>query len=142
MKTPSNSIVLILLVIFGLTACNQPGKTQQQPASATTQVQPGADVREKVARDIVDNNVKKDYAAVRKDFAKTMLDALSEEKIKTVWEAHIAQVGDFQKVLTTKEEQSGGYTIIKKRLQFARQNSTIQVTFNDENQVIGLFIRP
>ena len=111
-----------------------------QQAGATTTLT-GAEQREKVATNITNAFAKKDYAAVRKDFAKIMLDALSEEKLKDTWEGFITKVGEFQKVLTTTEVKDKDYNIIKKRCQFVSENATIQVTFNEENQVIGLYLK-
>lgn len=112
---------------------------QQLTNSVTTPA--GAAERERVAADIASNFAKKDYAAVRKDFAKIMLDALSTEKLKDTWEGLVTKIGEFQKVISTNEVQIDGYTVIKKRCQFANENATIQVTFNDENKVIGLYLK-
>ena len=129
MKILLKPTLFALLILFITSAFGQPA-----PAAS------GVEIREKIAADIASNYAKKNYAAVRKDFAKIMLDALSEEKIKDTWESLTAKIGEFQKVLTTKEEQVKGYTVIKKRCQFASENATIQVTFNEENQVVGLYI--
>ena len=102
---------------------------------------PNAVIREKVAADIASNLAKKDFAAVRTDFAKTALEGLSEEKIKDTWEGLVAKIGAFQKVVSTKEVQENGYNQIKKRCQFTDENATLQVVFNEENQVIGLFLK-
>ena len=134
MRILLTTAVFALLIFSGLVAFGQ-------QVSITPVAPSGAEVREKVAADIASNYAKKDYAAVRKDFAKIMLDALSEEKLKSVWEDFIAKVGEFQKVLTTTETEKDGYRVIKKRCQFASENATIQVTFNEENKVIGLYIK-
>jgi hypothetical protein len=124
---------LIVFITFGMT-----GYSQIVSAAAATSAM---EMREKLSDELVTNLSNKNYAAARKDFAKVMLDAMSVEKQKEAWEGLIAKVGAFQKVLTTKEEIVSGYNVIKKRCQFAGENATIQVTFNEENKVIGLYFK-
>ncbi len=133
MQTAIKPIAILFIMFLGISAF------AQQAGGTTTPT--GTEIREKVATNIANAFAKKDYAAVRKDFAKIMLDALSEEKIKNTWEGFITKVGEFQKVLTTTEVKEKDYNIIKKRCQFASENATIQVTFNEENQVIGLYLK-
>lgn len=125
--------VSILLLLIGLSCTAQ---------TAATPALSKAEAREKVAADIAYNLGAKKYTAARKDFAKIMLDALSEEKLKTDWENLESKMGAFQKVLTTTEEDKNGYKIIKKRCQFASENASILVTFNEEGQIIGLYFKP
>jgi hypothetical protein len=126
----------ILSIVFLLLAFSHHGYSQ-----AAAKTAPGVDIREKISSQIVTGLAAKDYKAVRKDFAKTMLDALSENKIKNDWEALLIKIGSFQKVLSSQEETSKGYNIVKKRCQFSEQNASVQVTFNDENKVIGLYFK-
>jgi hypothetical protein len=133
MKTLLRPSVLAFIMILAVTSCGQ------QPAKTTTLS--GAEERERVAADIASNLAKNDYTAVRKDFAKIMLDAISVEKIKDNWESLTAKIGEYQNVVSTKESQLNGYNVIKKRCQFASENATIQVTFNEENKVIGMYLK-
>ena len=132
------ALALILFLTIGY-ACNYPCIASS--AIATTDA-PGADVREKKAAYIAANLAKKDFAAVRKDFAKIMLDALSEAKLQATWEDAEKKFGAFQKVISTENQAKSGIQIVRKRCQFAGENATIQVAFNEENQVIGLYILP
>ncbi len=134
MKMSYYTACFFLLILIGST---RPAHAQSQTSPAS-----GAEVREKVASNIADNLAKNDFTAARKDFAKIMLDALSENKLKEDWNKVLKQMGDFKKVLTTSYEEKSGYKIISKRCQFANENASIRVTFNEENQVIGLYFKP
>lgn len=134
MKNP----ILLAATLILFTTLSSAGYSQIVSGASSSSAM---EVREKLSTELVNNLSNKNYVAARKDFAKVMLDAFSVEKQKEAWEGLIAKVGAFQKVLTTKEEIVSGYNVVKKRCQFAGENATIQITFSEENKIIGLYFK-
>ncbi len=132
-------VLIILLTVLSL-----PAWTDAAPVFLfnTLYDQINQDVRDKIASDIVINLAKEDYEAVRKDFSGSLKNNLTGEKIGEVWETVIAQNGSFKKVVGTTTTIIQGYNIIRKRVEFENDNLTVEVTFNEENKVIGLFVKP
>jgi hypothetical protein len=123
---------MLLLAI----SCGAQSKTDTPPPKA-----PGTQIREKIAAEFLDNIVKKDYEAARKDFAKTLMDAMSTEHIREKWQGFNSKIGAFQKVEYTREEKVGDNLQVKKRCVFTDQNMSIILVFNEENQVIGVWYK-
>ena len=136
--------LFLLSLFFGvLTLSCSTGSSPKESTTATSSTPAdgkGAAERERIAADIVSNLSKSDYDAVRKDFAKIMLDGLPVSKVKESYEGLTAKIGAFQRVVATQESQVHGYNQVKKRCQFASENASVLVTFNEENKVIGLFL--
>jgi hypothetical protein len=149
---PAFRLFIFSLTILLVTSCNQRPKpvTPAAPTSAVDSAganpeapeDTGGDIRDKIANEITDNLSKEDYADARKDFAQIMIDGLPERKLKEAWEMVQKQLGTYQKVISTTEEEKNGLKIIKKRCQFGSENATIQIAFNQENKVVGLFFLP
>ena len=130
--------ILSTLCIFLLLAVSGSGQAKTDTPAPTP---PGTQVREKIAAEFLDNIVKKDYEAARKDFAKTLMDAMSTEHIKEKWQGIHSKIGAFQKVEYTKEEKVDDRYQVKKRCVFTDQNISVILIFNEENQVIGVLYK-
>ena len=98
--------------------------------------------REKIATNIVTNFVKGEYEKVRSDFSGTLRNQFTKDLIQQLWENVIANAGNYEGVISTNELVFQGYNIVKKRLKFANDNANIEVTFNEDDKVIGLYIKP
>jgi hypothetical protein len=98
--------------------------------------------RKKITNDILNNLVKEDYEAVRKDFHSSLRTTLPVEKISEVWTSVVSQSGIYKKTLSTSVANVQGYNQVKLRIQFENENATLEATFTDDDKVIGLFIKP
>jgi uncharacterized protein DUF3887 len=96
----------------------------------------------RIANAIADNLSRKNYEDVRKDFTNSLKEKLNADMIGQGWENLLAQNGAFSKIMTTSKSTENGYTIVKVRCQFEKENANVEVTFNDDNKVIGLFLKP
>jgi hypothetical protein len=134
MKLTPTLALCAMMIMAGVSSGQKINDTPPPSASHTER-------REKIAADYLDNMVKGDFEASRKDFAKNMADAFSVERQKEKWMELTATAGTFQKVEYTKQElRDGNYEIIK-RCHFAEQNVSVITNFNEENQIIGLYYK-
>jgi len=135
MKSVLNVAGLSLLLLIGLASSAQTNAGTSPPAS------PGSEARQKIATDFVDNMVKGDYEAAQKDFAKSLKDVMTVEKLKDKWVELKGKIGEFQKVEYTKEDMVEDNYRVKKRCQFADQSISVILQFNEENQAIRLIYK-
>lgn len=98
--------------------------------------------RENIAKEITENFQKGDYQKVQNDFSGSLKSALTVNGLQKAWESIIANSGEYQSVISTNEMESQGYKVIKRRLKFAKENLSLEITFNEENKVIGLYFKP
>jgi hypothetical protein len=98
--------------------------------------------RKDIAKRILDNNIAEKYEDMRADFSAELKAQLPAEKIAGVWKQIIDSEGPFQKVLSTSAVVVEGYNQVLIRCAFKNDNLTMQVTFNQEEKVVGLFWKP
>jgi hypothetical protein len=98
--------------------------------------------RKAVTQAILDNLISEKYEDVRKDFHVTLKQILPVEKISETWRQIISVNGPFKKVIAVSTATDKGFNQIRMRCQFENDNSTVEVTFNEEDKVIGLIIKP
>lgn len=107
---------------------------QETPAASPEQVA--------IANDLVAALARGDMAAATANFDATMTDALPAAQLAEVWNALPAQAGPFRNVTGTRTEKVQGFDVVFVTCQFGRGLVDVQVTFNADNQVSGLFFRP
>ncbi len=100
------------------------------------------DAQKQIANDIAENLSKKQYENVQKEFANGLKSQLTPDMIGKGWENLLSQAGDFVKILSTTSTTIRNFPVVKVRCQFKNDNANIEVTFNDDNKVIGLFLKP
>lgn len=125
-------LVLLMLVVAGCA-----------PATpAAPQSTPGFDTLVPHATAFVDQLAQGDFSAAFARFDGTMKLAMSESKLKETWGQLLAQVGTFQKQLGVRTADSQGYRIVFVTCQFEKSPLDIQVVFNNQSQISGLFFKP
>ncbi|QDK77730.1 DUF3887 domain-containing protein [Spirosoma sp. KCTC 42546] len=95
-----------------------------------------------IAQKIIDNLAKEKFEAVRADFAGVLKQQLSPQNIKDVWLSTTAQLGRFEKVVATRTAVIQGYNQVISRCKFESDVINIEVTFNEDDKVFGLFLKP
>lgn len=98
--------------------------------------------REEIARKIVKNMVDDNFEEARVDFAFSLKQGLNAQQMQQAWSSLLVQIGEFQNVISATDAQVQGYNQILVRCKFARENATVEVTFNEDNKVIGLYLKP
>lgn len=100
------------------------------------------DVESKISKEIATNLSEKKYEDVRKDFSNGLKNNLSTDMIAKGWENLVAQNGAFTEIISATKTNVQGYDVIKVRCKFEKENANVEVTFNDDKKVIGLFLKP
>lgn len=100
------------------------------------------DYRKQIAREIVDNLTKDDYQAVAKDFSNVLKQQLSPQNIGDAWSAVVAQLGKFQSKSSERVAIIQGYNQVIIRCKFEVDSLNVEVTFNENDKVIGLYLKP
>jgi len=110
--------------------------TQNSFITNTASVQ--EDNRKEIAKKILENNVAEKYENMRADFSGGFKDQLPAEKIAGGWKQLIDSAGPYQKVLSINTVVTQGYNQVLIRCAFKNDNLTLEVTFNQDDKVIGL----
>ncbi len=86
--------------------------------------------------------VREDMSTAVQYFDATMKQTLPADRLKATWRSLIAQVGSFQKPLTTRMEHVQGYDIVVVTCRFAQATLDIRITFNAALRIAGLYFVP
>jgi hypothetical protein len=117
---------------------SSPPPAQRQQPSASSQ----EDNIKKLAKDVVEKLAAEDFEGVRANFNEQLKEALPVEKIEQSWTIVTQQIGSFESQGPPKlVNHEGGRGIII-RCRFERGATQVEVWFDDENLVAGLWIRP
>jgi hypothetical protein len=100
------------------------------------------DNRKKIAQTLLDDLINERYEDVTKAFHASLKTALPVEKISEVWKQVISINGPFEKVLSVNTGTDKGFDQIKMRCHFEKENATVETTFNEDDKIVGLFIKP
>ncbi len=95
-----------------------------------------------LAKTFVDQMAQGDFAAATANFDTTMKTAMPEAKLKETWQQLVAQVGAFQQQTGTYTTEQLSYKIVFVTCRFEKADIDVQVTFNSQNQISGLFFKP
>jgi len=95
-----------------------------------------------LAQEFINQLAGGEYEAATARFDDTMLKAAPAATLKKIWEQLLGQVGAYQEQLDARAEQTGEYTSFYVTTQFEEANIDIQVVFNSQGQISGLFFMP
>jgi len=97
------------------------------------------DLRVKIANGIIEAFAKKDYDSVSTNFHSSLKQTLPKEKLREFWQKISAQMGKYVSIISTTHHIREGYNIVTLLCKFEKDNSNMELTFNQDNQVIGLY---
>lgn len=138
-RARSSSLLLSCLALFVLAAVGC------APATATPTAAPAAERFAGLvpaAQAFVGQLNSGDFAGAVARFDNTMKSAMPEAKLKEVWQQLAGQSGAFQAQLGTRTSESQGYRIVFVTCQFEKAVVDVQVVFNAQEQIAGLFFKP
>lgn len=139
-------IGLFLLLMLGLAACRGSATTVQPAASPppAESPQPAAagDELEALARELVDRLAAGQFQEAAANFDAKMQQVLPPDKLQEAWESVVTQVGPYQRQLEARTEQREAYDLVFVTTEFAQAFLDVQVTFDREGHVAGLFFVP
>ena len=79
---------------------------------------------------------------VRRDFDDRMRAAVGEDELKLAWAQLAGSVGRYERTGEPYARSMGGYTVVHLPLAFEAGERTVQVTYREDGQVAGLWLRP
>jgi len=94
------------------------------------------------ARTLVAELAARELSKVEAQFDATLHSLLPENKLSATWDALLAQSGDFNSIVQTRQEEQQGYKVVFITCQFARRTMDIKLVFDSWSQVAGLFFVP
>jgi dienelactone hydrolase len=95
-----------------------------------------------LAKTFVDQLAKGDFAPATAIFDTTMKSAMPEATLKETWQQLLAQVGAFQQQIGTYTTEQLGYKTVFVTCRFEKADIDVQVVFNSQDQISGLFFKP
>ena len=94
------------------------------------------------AKSFVDLFMKKDFPSVVDRFDATMKNLFTPEKMLEVWDDLIAKSGAYKLQTSTRSEEKSGYKIIVVTGEFEKATMEINVVFDKEKKIAGMFFTP
>ncbi len=95
-----------------------------------------------LAKTFVDQMAKGDFAAATSIFDTNMKSPMSEAKLKETWQQLLGQVGAFQQQTGTHTADQLSYKIVFVTCRFEKADIDVQLSFDSQNQISGLFFKP
>lgn len=113
------------------------GALQAQPTAP-----PAADDLTARATALLDAMVRGDFASATRHFDDKMKQGLAPEKLQEIWKGLTAQAGAFQRQAGTRTQTQGAHRLVFVTTQFEKVRLDMQVTFDAQGQIAGLFFVP
>ena len=83
----------------------------------------------------------RDFGEVRRDFDAVMLANLSQQRLAAAWQLMTADLGAFEHADEPIHKDVGGTTVWFVPMVFAQGSFEVQVTFDAQGLVAGLYLR-
>lgn len=96
----------------------------------------------KLATEVVDKLIAKDFEGVRKNFNENMKQNLSAEQLKTVWTSIIKDAGEYKSREKPLYQEYPDNVAVFTRLQMEKGRIVAEVRFGDDGKIAALWIRP
>lgn len=82
------------------------------------------------------------WEEVRRDFDDRMRAAVGEDELRLAWAQVAGSVGRYERTGEPYARSTGDYTVVHVPLDFEAGERTVLVTYREDGQVAGLWIRP
>jgi len=134
---------VLLATVIASTAIYNPTAigTYAQPLvvqSESTQNNINVDNVEKKAKDLLLLYEQRNYAEIQNKIAKPLQIYWTPERIGAEWEQNNGDLGDFKKLLSSKQENIVNGELVILRVEFSQKIIDIIVTFNKEGDIVGV----
>lgn len=142
-------VALLAVVVLG--GCgggggdDSPGTAPESASSAAPSASAAATVDavlDQATTSLLDALVGEDFAAAEALFDDAMRTALPAPDLARTWSQVGEQVGAYQSELGRRAETSGGYDVVTVTVQFARGALDVQLAFDRDRRIAGLYFRP
>lgn len=125
-------IIGLMVGLLPLSAC-----AKQTPTPA-----PNIVSLEEIATTWVNLLVEAKFDQAVESFDKTMAEQISAAILRETWSDLIAQVGVFKGIVSTRTSKQGIYDLVFVTCNFKNATLDIQLTYDADRKVAGLFFRP
>ncbi|MEE8062479.1 MAG: alpha/beta fold hydrolase [Gemmatimonadales bacterium] len=95
-----------------------------------------------LAVEFLEQLVRRDFDAAVVRFDSTMGAVMPPAKLEETWDGLLAQVGEFREWSTTRQFTQEGFDIVLVSSAFALAAIDVQVVFDQDRRIAGLFFRP
>lgn len=95
-----------------------------------------------MAREFVTNLVEGRFQQAIKDFDPTMKKLVTPEKMASVWESLLSQVGAYKNIVEVRSEVQAGYDIVYLTCAFEKTLLDVKIVFDRNMQIAGQFFVP
>jgi hypothetical protein len=97
---------------------------------------------EALAKDVAQDMVGRQYDKVEARFDARMASAVPLEKLRSGWEATLAQAGSFKAVTSTALVEQQGYHVVTLTCAFERTALNLRLVFDKDSKIAGFTITP
>lgn len=125
-------VLFILIIIFPVISATSSGIIPMNNDQA---------LREKIAKDLIAAFVREDYEGVSANFHATLKQTLPQEKLQEVWQNVVNTYGKYVETKSTTNVIQSGYHQVVSRLKFEKDNLTLEMTFNEDDKLIGFYFK-
>jgi dienelactone hydrolase len=140
----------VLLLSLVLTACSSAAPAATAAPTVTSATAPAAAGQASAAfKDLipaaqafVGQLAAGDFAGAVSTFDPTMKTAMPEAKLKDTWQQLLGQVGAFKSQSGTTTVEQKGYRIVLVNCQFEKSAIDVQVVYDIQSRIAGLFFKP
>jgi hypothetical protein len=112
------------------------------PATGAPMTEPALPDAARRAEDLVIAIIECRWSDVRRDWDEKMLEAFDEKLVELVWAQTASEVGRYERMGESFVRPLGDYTVVEVPLYFEAGERTVQVTYNPDGRVGGLWLRP
>lgn len=91
---------------------------------------------------LVESLAEKDFYHAVKDFSNILKISLPPQKLEQAWGKTTEGIGSFRKLSTVREGKVLQYDVIFVKCEFEKEDVDVQVVFDAEKKVIGLYFFP
>lgn len=96
----------------------------------------------KVANEVVDKLVAKDFEGVRKNFNENLKQTLPADQLKAGWENITKDIGEYQSREKSLYQEFPNNYIVFTRLQMKTGRIVVEVHFVEDGKIGGLWLKP
>lgn len=98
--------------------------------------------RDQISRRIVDNLRTDKFQAIQDECHILVKPAFPVGQLNQMWSNVLVQLGEFESIKSITETKNQTYQVVSVRCKFRKDNATIELTYNEDNKIIALYIKP
>lgn len=107
--------------------------------NVTAQVNP---TRDQISRRIIENLRTDKFQAIQDECHILIKPSFPVAQLNQMWSNVLVQLGEFESVKSVTEAKNQTYQVVSVRCKFRKDNATIELTYNEDNKIVGLYIKP